>query len=102
MNYQPSIVTKFHGPTNTRGSRVSARRSDRRKDSRSDIDSIAYIPWDYELDNTGNHVMAAVEFLERQNAWYAKEYPDLKPCELTGTYTCSADGEGYVFLFDSK
>lgn len=102
MLYQPSIITRYHGPTNTRGSRISACRSDRKPGDRSDIDKILYLDYDHELNQTGNHVMAAVEFINYQNAWYAKKYPDLKPCELTGVYTCSPDGNGYVFLFGSK
>jgi hypothetical protein len=46
-----AILTRYHGPTNTRGSRYSATDSDRNRIS---------IPADYSLNSEGNHDKAAM------------------------------------------
>lgn len=50
------IETRYHGPTDTRGSRVSARLPSGEKLS---------APWAYELGIEDNHTSAAVALCER-------------------------------------
>jgi hypothetical protein len=50
-----AIETRFHGPTNTRPARVSAR---------CDAGRIV-LPWDYALGGDGNHKAAAVALATR-------------------------------------
>lgn len=57
-----TIETRYHGPTNTRGARVSARFID----SSSMPTYRVSIPWDDELDVTENHDAAARACLD---AW---------------------------------
>lgn len=52
-----AIVTKYHGPTNTRGSRVSAEASAGK----------LFITWDDALDSDKNHEAAAVAFIKKMN-----------------------------------
>lgn len=78
-----SITTKYHGPTNSRGSRVSARRSEKRPG-----DKVVYVSWDHSVDAIVNHARAALEFMDRES--------------IGATLSTSAywtDG-GYVFGFD--
>jgi hypothetical protein len=49
MPYQ-AIVTKYHGPTNSRGSRVIASAQAGRK----------IVPWDHALNSENNHRAAAL------------------------------------------
>lgn len=76
-----AIVTKYHGPTNFRGSRVSAKASAGR----------ISIPWDYAKDVEQNHDAAALAFC-RKFAW-------------TGALACGelpkGDGNVYVFVTHS-
>lgn len=53
-----AIVTKFHGPTDFRGSRITARAAAGR----------VTLPWRYHLDIAGNHT-AAAEALARKLGW---------------------------------
>lgn len=53
-----AIVTKYHGPTNTRGSRVSAA---------CDAGKV-FLVWDNGLDYSSNY-MAAAEALVRRLVW---------------------------------
>lgn len=53
-----AIVTKFLGPTNTKGSRISVRCQAKR----------IYVPWDYCLNTDRNHVAAARQ-LASQLGW---------------------------------
>lgn len=50
-----AIVTKFHGPTNLKGSRVSAT---------ADAGRIV-LEWDPALNPDGNHLAAAVAFAKK-------------------------------------
>ena len=50
-----ALATTFHGPTNHRGARVSARSLSKR----------ATIPWRYELDVEANHALAASALADR-------------------------------------
>lgn len=52
-----TILTKFCGPTNTRGARVKAYSADNRPSTgRPDI---AYVSWDYAVSGETNHENAA-------------------------------------------
>ncbi len=50
MNFRQAIVTKFHGPTNKIGARVSAK---------ADAGRIM-VSWDHSLDVDSNHYRAAL------------------------------------------
>lgn len=50
-----AIETKYHGPTNTRGSRISARAGAGR----------IFVPYDHALDIYENHAAAARAFADR-------------------------------------
>ena len=50
-----AIETKYHGPTNYRGSRVSATAEAGR----------IYVPWDYALGIEENHRAAAMAFRDK-------------------------------------
>lgn len=52
MHIRQAIVTRYHGPTNTRGSRISATAEAGR----------IYVAYDYALDATENHAAAARAF----------------------------------------
>ena len=52
---QKAIMTKYHGPTKTRGPRVSASDLDRNPHPRNQIT----LPWNYSLDSGENHDAAA-------------------------------------------
>ena len=54
-----AIVTTYHGPTNTRGSRIVARSASGQRVS---------LPFDWELDHDQNHCAAAVA-LARSLGW---------------------------------
>lgn len=71
-----AIVTKYHGPTNTRGSRISAQDSDGNRIS---------IPYPHELNGDDCHALAAAA-LCRKMGW---------PGELIGGGTRT----GCVFVF---
>ena len=74
-----AITTKFHGPTNTRGSRYSATDSDGNRVS---------LATEFELDSTGNHERAAKALCVKMG-WV--QYP------LMGGGTKN----GCVFVFDA-
>lgn len=54
-----AIQTKFHGPTNTKGSRVIADDGDGRR---------IIVSWDHALNSEGNHE-AAADQLARKHGW---------------------------------
>lgn len=58
-----SIITKYHGPTDTRGPRIIATARNR---------SVT-IPWDYELDTDANHGWAA-DALAQKFGWDERGY----------------------------
>lgn len=60
-SYRQSIVTKYHGPTNTKGHRISARCDAKRI-------TVAY---DYELNASENHAAAAAA-LAAELGWSGK------------------------------
>lgn len=71
-----AIVTKYHGPTNSRGSRVSATAGPGR----------LYFAWDHALDVTENHAVAA--------RMYAEKFGWLDSSDFVGGGT----EEGFVFV----
>lgn len=51
-----AIVTRYHGPTNSRGSRIRASEPDGRS---------VTVPYDHALNSDANHLAAAVALCER-------------------------------------
>lgn len=76
-----AIVTKYHGPTNYEGSRISAR---------ADAGRIV-IAWDYALIPDENHAAAARALADRLGWIDAKGYPALAGGALPGN-------AGYCFV----
>lgn len=72
-----AITTKYHGPTNTRGSRISARTSKDRP--------VVFVPYNHEYSDERCHLPAARAYCERMG-WH-------------GTLVCGATDDGYVFVF---
>lgn len=85
------IETRFHGPTNHCGARVSARYLEHREG-----DPVLYTEWDYRLDSIQNHAIAAGRIAAhsagRSRALGLRAYPLAK-------FTTSTN-RGYVFLLD--
>ena len=72
-----AIETKYHGPTNSRGSRFSAKDSDGNR---------VTLPHDYALNSYANHEAAAVALVQKMG-W--------GPARIIG----GATREGYAFVF---
>ena len=67
--YRQAIVTKYHGPTNTHGDRVSATAQAGR----------IYVEWDHDLSSDENHAVAARAFAAKwdwDGPWYGGCLPD--------------------------
>lgn len=79
------IETRFHGPTNTKSSRISARRCDHRRGER-----IVWTDWNGCLSSLENYVRAALHFL--------KDYEIVHPLGLVAIST----QRGIVFYLDWK
>ena len=73
-----AIMTKYHGPTETRGSRISASDSDGNR---------VYIPYDYKLTDEEAHRKAAVALCAKMK-WSGAD-----------TMVCGSNRDGYVFVF---
>lgn len=71
-----AIQTKYHGPTNVRGSRISAKCDAKR----------IVLSWDHSLDADGNHKMAAAELIKRLG-WDVKEDGRKRDPWFMGTLT---------------
>jgi hypothetical protein len=71
-----AIITKYHGPTNNRGSHISAMDSDRNRVS---------IPYPHELSGEAAHHKAALALCAKMG-W-------------TGQLVGGATKRGYVFVF---
>lgn len=71
-----TIETKYHGPTDTRGSRISATASGRRER--------VWVSYDNALNAEGNHMAAALKLMEVLN-W-------------TGRYIGGRTPAGMVFV----
>lgn len=72
------IITKFHGPTDARGSRVSATFDRRYR---------IYLPYDHALSPSDNHFQAALKLAEKHKL--AGEWVDGGG---------SVDGTGHVYV----
>lgn len=83
MSYQ-AIITKFLGPTNSRGSRVKAT---------ADAGSII-VSWDHRLNSDENH-RAAAEALCVKMGWTGEFYGKLHQGGLPG-------GSGCAFVFEDR
>lgn len=77
-----AIRTKYHGPTNTRGSRISAK---------CGAGSIS-VSYDYALNIDGNH-RAACDALVKKLGWDTGEYADMVGGEFDGAH---------YWVFDDK
>jgi hypothetical protein len=72
-----AIITKYHGPTDTRGSRISARTtSDRPK---------VFVPYQYEYSHERAHLPAVLAYCKKMD-WH-------------GTLACGGVDDGYVWVF---
>ena len=60
------IRTRYYGPGNVRGSRVTAWRADQ-KSPRDDSMSVT-VQWDYALSSSENHTAAVRAYVEAHNA----------------------------------
>lgn len=76
-----AIVTKYHGPTNYKGSRISARAEAGR----------VIVHYDHALNIDENHKAAAQALVERLGWTVAKGYPALAGGALPGN-------AGYCFV----
>lgn len=70
-----AISTKYHGPTNSRGSRISANANGHR----------VTVPYDHALGHEGNHAAAAIALCQKMH-W-------------RGELVSGGTGDGYVFCF---
>jgi hypothetical protein len=61
-----AIRTRYHGPTNTKGSRFIATNGENR----------VTVSYDYGLDPTENHSAAAQAFLDKHNPFETKLVPN--------------------------
>lgn len=64
-NEMIAIETKFHGPTNTKGSRTSATCCNCLKRT--------YVSYDHALDGQPNHRAAAEAHLQKHHRWFNDE-----------------------------
>ncbi len=76
-----AIVTKYHGPTDRRGARISARRGDHQPG-----DTVVWLPFNYAANSEERHRAAAVVFCDRHG--WASDW--LVAGEMR---------DGYVFCF---
>ena len=92
-----TISTKFLGPTNTKGSRITARYS---RDASETMR--VTLNWEHGIDAEQNHMRAAQELLNKFNSerrgWYASM--EMNPADA-GTFEIVAmgwDHDHYYFL----
>lgn len=78
------IFTRYHGPTNTKGSRISASIPHRKVR--------VTVPLDYGLDIVERHRKAAASLVERMG-WTVDDLP------IAGE---TPDGAGYLFVWGAK
>ena len=79
------IETRYHGPTNYKPSRVSARRAEKRPGDRT-----IYLSWDHALNSLANHARAAMEFCAREEIPYT-----LHPM-------VASNDKSYLFILDQR
>ena len=82
-----TIETRYHGPTNTRGARVSARFID----SSSMPTYLTFLPWDDALDTVENHDAAARACLAK---WAKANKLELSPTN----WARGSTPRGYVYV----
>lgn len=75
-----AIVTKYFGPTNTRGSRIKASASAGSKT----------VPYDHALNINDNHAAAAKAFAEKLE-WEGKWFGGGMPDESGNVYVCTSN-----------
>lgn len=78
------IETRFHGPTNYKGARISARRAETRPG-----DKTVFLSWDYSVSSLENHAAAALAFIACENIPYSLHT------------TVYGNDRSYFFGFDS-
>lgn len=87
------IKTKFHGPGNIRGARISAFLSD----NKGGREESAQVSWDYSLESAENHLRAAQKVLEKINAnRESGESPRFKLSLLQ--FSQDLSGAGFLFF----
>ena len=74
-----ALETKYHGPTDSTGSRVSVGWADRNPANRR------YYDWQYELDPRGNHERALAIYLHDR--------------AITGSWCGGGTATGYVWVY---
>lgn len=84
MPYVWIVQTRYHGPTDTRGTRISADLADRRGHQRWSAS------WDYSIDYGENHLAVALACIRDVAA------SDRYGVEVIGRYS-TADGLAFVF-----
>lgn len=88
-----AIVTKFHGPTNHKPGRVSAR---------AEGHKAVFVSWDHSLSSYENHLRAAGAFCERAADEYRKRLgqPHADTPWTTGDLLGAGlpDSTGYAFI----
>lgn len=77
-SFRQAIVTRYHGPGNVRGSRITAKCAGGK----------VTVPYDYELDARGNHQLAAAT-LAAKLGWTGR---------MVGGETPDARGSVFVFV----
>lgn len=90
MSYS-AIETRFHGPTDTRGARVSARFMVRAGTGWNRGSSRVTVPYRHDLNTHGAHAVAADALLDRWNAGGGQCYRKA---------ACGATDTGYVWLIE--
>jgi hypothetical protein len=86
-----AITTKYHGPTNSRGSRISA------SVQNGDFKKRIYIGYPYELSPTGDAVYRAAAEAMCQ-ALQGEGYRYAKPDQMISGFHNGKD-YGYIFVF---
>lgn len=85
IHRNPVILTKYLGPTNTRGSRVKAT-------SGSGVSVV--LPWDHELDSDQNHAAAAMALCASR--W------GMSPDEVTLRGGCHDGCDGFAWTVSRR
>jgi hypothetical protein len=86
-----AIETKYHGPTDTKGGRISASCENWGK---------VFIPYPHEYSGARAYFQAVLALIEKHNKHLAKEYPHWPPQEPPMIYGGTKDG--YVFCFEGS
>ena len=87
MNYHTSrsaIRTKYVGPTDKRGSRISA--TGPARDSWGDKTCRVMWDWDYSLEHTENHAAAAQAWVDKHLSEFSDDYKAKPVIEREGMF----------------